>query len=83
MLLHLPSVTLHVWLALKASLQTVQHALHAASVSGGYFWFVSSSHPLPHTTHSVKQSPMLGPVSNRNADTMAAAHAELLEQAGC
>ena len=58
-----------VWLALKASLQTVQHALHAASESGCYFWFVSSSHPIPHTTHSFKQSPMLGPVSNQHRMT--------------
>ncbi len=58
-----------VWLALKASLQTVQHALHAASESGRYFWFVSSSHPIPHTTHSFKQSPMLGPVSNQHRMT--------------
>ncbi len=44
----------------------MQHALHAASESGCYFWFVSSSHPL---THSVKQSPMLGPVSNQHRMT--------------
>ncbi len=47
----------------------MQHALHAASESGCYFCFVSSSHPLPHTTHSVKQSPMLGPVSNQHRMT--------------
>jgi hypothetical protein len=58
-----------VWLALKASLQTVQHALHAASESGCYFWFVSNGHPLPHTTHSFKQSPMLGPASNQHRMT--------------
>jgi hypothetical protein len=53
-----------VWLALKASLQTVHRVLHAASESGSQFWFVSSSHPLPHTTHSVKHGHVLGPACN-------------------
>jgi hypothetical protein len=50
-----------VWLA---SLQTVQHALHAASESGCCCRFVCSSHPLSHITHSVEQSLVLGPVCN-------------------
>jgi hypothetical protein len=45
-----------VWLALKASLQTEQHALHAASESGCYFNLVCKQQPSTPSHHSLRQT---------------------------